>query len=374
MILGRDELGRYEKQVALVDGCFDPLHAGHITYFSMAAQLGRPLLCNVQDDAYLQKTKGRPAMLPEDQRVEVLAALRDIAHVHLCRTSTADVLGALRPTHYVKGADWKSRGVPAEEQEVCRRAGIEIVYLDSMRDSSSGRASAYLRGSTAAAVERFEQFVSTQRHVDAGHYDQGYFQDSWRAHGNAYTVEARRGIEGKNPVNVRDVFQPRRVLDVGCGPGAMMLFLHELGIEVWGVDISPAAKEMAPAEVRDHIVIAPIDDVHPFDMSFDVVICREVLEHLTVLEIRQAVRTLARYTSKFLYVTTRFHKAPRDLLDVTDDFQSDPTHITAMNKDFLRALFVLEGLRSRPDLERRLDWKNYGRVLVFERPGSAERA
>jgi hypothetical protein len=73
-------------------------------------------------------------------------------------------------------------------------------------------------------------------------------------------------------------------------------------------------------------------------------------------------------TSRFVYVTTRFHAAPASLLDVTTDFETDPTHITLMTKDLLRALFVLEGLRRRADLEDRMDWAGKGRVLVYERP------
>ena len=30
-------------------------------------------------------------------------------------------------------------------------------------------------------------------------------------------------------------------------------------------------------------------------------------------------------------------------------------------------MFVLEGCRSRPDLEARMDWLNKGRVLVMEK-------
>jgi len=47
----------------------------------------------------------------------------------------------------------------------------------------------------------------------------------------------------------------------------------------------------------------------------------------------------------------------------------DPSHITLLNKDLLRCLFLLEGFRSRPDLEARIDWGGKGRVLVYERPG-----
>jgi hypothetical protein len=101
--------------------------------------------------------------------------------------------------------------------------------------------------------------------------------------------------------------------------------------------------------------------------SYDLVICREVLEHLTVLQVKQTVANMARMTSKFIYVTTRFHPSPDGLLDFTTQFDVDPSHITLLNKDMLRLMFVLEGCRSRPDLEARMDWGNKGRVLVLEK-------
>jgi len=66
-------------------------------------------------------------------------------------------------------------------------------------------------------------------------------------------------------------------------------------------------------------------------------------------------------------VTTRFHPCPADLLDFRQEDDLDPSHITLLNKDMLRLMFVLEGCRSRPDLEVRMDWGNKGRVLVLEK-------
>jgi hypothetical protein len=103
------------------------------------------------------------------------------------------------------------------------------------------------------------------------------------------------------------------------------------------------------------------------DGSYDLVICREVLEHLTVLEVKKAVANMVRLTSKFIYVTTRFHPNPPTLLDFNTRDDLDPSHITLLNKDMLRLMFVLEGCRSRPDLEDRMDWGRKGRVLVLEK-------
>lgn len=369
MILSYEELKNWEKKVAMVDGGFDPLHEGHLKYFEEASRLGLPVLCNVQSDRYINDAKKRPNLLPEEQRIRLIDSLKTISYVHLCKTSTHEVLRQLQPLKYVKGWDWKKRGLPEIEQKICREVGIEIVYLDTVLDSSTNIAARFTQnlGSHVGCerVDDFESLLFSQQEVKSGHYDEHYFKDGWRNCGNDYSIEKRRVIEAKNPFNIKEVFNPTRVLDIGCGPGALMYFLHELGIETYGIDFSKAAKEMAPPEIKSHIVVAPVTEFYDFKIDFDLVICRELLEHLTVLQIRKAVKVLADYTSKYLYLTTRFHPAPKGLLDVTDDKGTDPTHITLLNKEFLKVLFMLEGLKPRPDLEAKMDWKKFGRVLVF---------
>jgi 2-polyprenyl-3-methyl-5-hydroxy-6-metoxy-1,4-benzoquinol methylase len=219
-------------------------------------------------------------------------------------------------------------------------------------------------------VTDFEKQVFEQRPVAAEHYDVEYFQADWREGDNRYDLETRRRIEDRNPALIKEVFQPQKVLDVGCGPGFLMYFLHELGVEADGIDFSPKVREIAPPEVRDRIMIGTTDDAHVPDRSYDLVICREVFEHLTVLQVRRTVEQICRASSRFVYATTRFHPEPESLLAFTTQFEVDPSHITLLNKEFLRTLFVLEGFASRPDLEQRMDWGNKGRVLVYERVAS----
>jgi 2-polyprenyl-3-methyl-5-hydroxy-6-metoxy-1,4-benzoquinol methylase len=217
-------------------------------------------------------------------------------------------------------------------------------------------------------ISEFEKRVHEQRAVEAGHYDEEYFGGDWRAEGNNYSLETRRAIEAKNPVLIKDVFQPKKVLDLGCGPGALMHLLWEIGVDVEGIDFAESSKQMATPEVRGRITVGQVTDptLKPAN-AYDLVISREVLEHLTVLQVKQAVANMVRMTSRFIYVTTRFHPAPASLLDFTTQFDVDPSHITLLNKDMLRLMFILEGCRSRPDLETRMDWGNKGRVLVLEK-------
>jgi SAM-dependent methyltransferase len=42
---------------------------------------------------------------------------------------------------------------------------------------------------------------------------------------------------------------PGRVADIGCGPGHVTAYLHELGVDAFGIDLSPAMVDIAR---RDH--------------------------------------------------------------------------------------------------------------------------
>lgn len=134
MIVGFDELPRYRRAVAMVDGAFDPLHAGHIEYFRQARELGLPVLCNVASDRYV-RTKHEP-LLDEAQRAVVIDAIRFIEFTHVNHRDTEAILRQLEPAYYVKGRDWEGR-LPGEQIRICRELGIEIRYLDTVVDSST---------------------------------------------------------------------------------------------------------------------------------------------------------------------------------------------------------------------------------------------
>ena len=134
MILEFDQLKNYRGQVAMVDGAFDPLHNGHIEYFRAAAALGLPVLCNVASDAYV-RGKHQP-LLSEGQRAAVVDAIRYISYTHIYQIDTETILRELRPKYYVKGKDWEGK-LPPEQVRICSEHGIGIVFLDTVRDSST---------------------------------------------------------------------------------------------------------------------------------------------------------------------------------------------------------------------------------------------
>lgn len=134
MIVATAGLAELRGRVAMADGGFDPLHAGHVDYLREAAGLGAPLLCNVSSDDWVGRK--HPPLLTQDERARVIDAIRWVAYTHVSSTSTAEVLLQLRPRFYVKGVDWRDR-LPAEEEAICREHGIEVVFLDTVSASST---------------------------------------------------------------------------------------------------------------------------------------------------------------------------------------------------------------------------------------------
>ena len=148
MILGYKDLRQYRKTVAMVDGAFDPLHHGHVEYFARARELTGSLLCNIAPDSYTSVK--HPPLLPAAQRALVIDALKPIDYTHVSPVDTETILRELQPTHYIKGKDWEGR-LPPEQVRICDKEGIEIVFLDTVRDSSTQLLATFQTGRNGTA-------------------------------------------------------------------------------------------------------------------------------------------------------------------------------------------------------------------------------
>jgi SAM-dependent methyltransferase len=84
---------------------------------------------------------------------------------------------------------------------------------------------------------------------------------------------------------------PATVLDAGCGSGRMLQELEPYG-DVFGVDVSPEAAEIARSRGHGEVVDGPLEELPWEDAKFDLVTCLDVLEHLPDED--SALRELAR--------------------------------------------------------------------------------
>jgi D-beta-D-heptose 7-phosphate kinase/D-beta-D-heptose 1-phosphate adenosyltransferase len=90
----------------------------------------------LNSDTSVQQIKGplRP-LIPEDERAEVVAALRPVDYVVIFEEPTAEQLVAeLQPAIYVKGGDYSANagsgeGKPLPEAETVLRYGGEVILI-----------------------------------------------------------------------------------------------------------------------------------------------------------------------------------------------------------------------------------------------------
>jgi cytidyltransferase-like protein len=339
-ILTFDQLAQYRGLVSMVDGSFDPVHPGHLAYFRAARSLGYPLLCNLCPDA--ETTKKHPVLLPAADRAEILNGLDILTYVHVSERPTVEILQQLQPAYYVKGLDWKDK-LPVEQGQVCDQLGIRIRYTETQQGSSTA-----LLKQLQPDLDAFERLVLSQQPA----------REPW-APVTDYSFEARKAIEGPHAERIKATFGPdTMILDYGCGFGHLVRLLrgtHNMRAYGYEPFVEPDAW------------VRPYVDPVALTYIYDLVICREVLEHCTLRDVRWMVSRLCERSRRFVYITTRFNESPAHLLDVQQSDDLDPTHITLAPKDLLRALFVLEGFKRRADLEQQMDHRNLGRVLVYER-------
>jgi len=71
-------------RIVLTSGSFDLIHLGHVKYLARAKELGGILVVGVDSDAKIRRRKGedRP-MVPEDERLELLAHQRPVDLIYL---------------------------------------------------------------------------------------------------------------------------------------------------------------------------------------------------------------------------------------------------------------------------------------------------
>ncbi len=96
------------RTIVFTNGCFDILHAGHVSYLQEAADQGDVLVLGLNSDASVGRIKGpsRP-VISQEHRSFVVAALACVDHVVIFdEPDPGDLIRELRPHVLVKGADW----------------------------------------------------------------------------------------------------------------------------------------------------------------------------------------------------------------------------------------------------------------------------
>jgi D-glycero-beta-D-manno-heptose 1-phosphate adenylyltransferase len=136
------------KRLVATNGCFDLLHVGHVHYLQAARALGDALVVGLNGDRSVRELKGngRPINNERD-RAEVLAALECVDLVTIFpQVRATQFISASNPAIYVKGGDYTSDTLNADERAVLKKIGAEIRILPFEKGYSTSLLLERMRG------------------------------------------------------------------------------------------------------------------------------------------------------------------------------------------------------------------------------------
>ena len=146
MLAERARLRAVGQKLVFTNGVFDILHVGHVRYLEAARALGDALVVAINSDASVRELKGagRPLM-DEDERAEILAALRATSYVTIFdHLSPRTLIAELLPDVLVKGGDYALDEIHGREE--VEAAGGRVVSLPFVEGVS-----------TSAIIERMKK-------------------------------------------------------------------------------------------------------------------------------------------------------------------------------------------------------------------------
>ncbi|MEM2849073.1 MAG: adenylyltransferase/cytidyltransferase family protein [Candidatus Bathyarchaeia archaeon] len=127
------------SKIVLVGGVFDVIHPGHIEFLKRAKSLageGGKLVVLIARDSTVEKTRGKPPIIPEEARRFIVENLKpvDEAILGFKPPSIEKVLATVKPDVIVLGYDQEY--LKKMLDETVRRLGIkvEIVKMDKFED------------------------------------------------------------------------------------------------------------------------------------------------------------------------------------------------------------------------------------------------
>ena len=143
------ELAAYRKQgksIAFTNGCFDILHAGHVSYLRQARAEGDLLVVGLNSDASIKRIKGsgRPVNSQAD-RVQVMTELESVDYlVVFNEDKPLRLIKSILPDVLIKGADYTKSQV--EGADIVENAGGRVALVPLVKGRSTTNIIGRIRG------------------------------------------------------------------------------------------------------------------------------------------------------------------------------------------------------------------------------------
>ncbi|WP_338573525.1 bifunctional D-glycero-beta-D-manno-heptose-7-phosphate kinase/D-glycero-beta-D-manno-heptose 1-phosphate adenylyltransferase HldE [Erwinia billingiae] len=123
---------RRGEKVVMTNGCFDILHAGHVSYLANARKLGDRLIVAVNSDASTKRLKGETRPInPLINRMIVLGALEAVDWVVPFEEDTPQrVIADVLPDLLVKGGDYKPEEIAGSVEVWANGGEVRVLNFE----------------------------------------------------------------------------------------------------------------------------------------------------------------------------------------------------------------------------------------------------
>lgn len=125
-------------RIGYAPGAFDLFHVGHLNILKHAKSQCDYLIAGVVSDEILERVKGRPAVVPLAERMEIV---RNIGYVDMVFAEVVpdklQVWEELRFNLFFKGDDWRGTPEGRRLEEAFAAVGVSVVYFPYTVHTSS---------------------------------------------------------------------------------------------------------------------------------------------------------------------------------------------------------------------------------------------
>ncbi len=180
-----------------------------------------------------------------------------------------------------------------------------------------------------------------------------FYEKYWNRSGGSPAEGGFALIERKSLLRNALLRLPKgqRVIDVGCGNGDFVTYLHELGFQAVGLDISIRAVRKARSQrANGSYVVASLEEGLPFaNSSFGAIYCSEVLEHLFSVHLALSELNRILMPDGLLILTVPHHGVAKNIAIALFGFERhyDPniSHIRFFTRKSLAACLRRSGFK-----------------------------
>ncbi len=119
------------RKIVFTNGCFDILHAGHITYLNDAKKCGDLLFIGLNSDESVIRLKGKDRPINDQiARKFLLENLKAVDFVEIFDEDTPlELISAVVPHVLVKGGDWKIPDIVGSEFVISKGGEVKSLHF-----------------------------------------------------------------------------------------------------------------------------------------------------------------------------------------------------------------------------------------------------